>query len=104
MKSISAKYILDENDVPVEEPDTETWGIWMGKNSRRIAETMLDNGKLVSTVFLGLDHSFSQNGPPILFETMVFTNSKSFADEHMERYSTKAAALIGHQVAVDKFN
>jgi hypothetical protein len=26
----------------------------------------------VSTVFLGLDHNFGMNGPPILFETMVF--------------------------------
>jgi hypothetical protein len=26
----------------------------------------------VSTVFLGLDHSFSEDGPPILWETMVF--------------------------------
>lgn len=27
---------------------------------------------IVSTVFLGIDHSFGVSGPPVLFETMVF--------------------------------
>ena len=52
----------------------------------------------VSTVFLGLDHSFG--GPrPILFETMAFVDNK---DVGCERYSTWAEAKAGHQRWVKK--
>lgn len=58
-------------------------------------------GVLVSTVFLGLDHSFSLNedAPPILFETMVFGGSM---DQYQERYATIEAAEQGHQEVLKK--
>ncbi|WP_166903861.1 hypothetical protein [Mycobacterium sp. DL440] len=31
-----------------------------------------DDEVVVSTVWLGLNHSFTDDGPPIIFETMVF--------------------------------
>jgi hypothetical protein len=46
----------------------------------------------VSTVWLGLDHSFG-DGPPLIFETMVFGGDY---DEWCERYATEAAAVTGH--------
>ena len=46
----------------------------------------------VSTVWLGLDHSYD-GGPPLIFETMVFGGG---LDLEMERYSTEAEALAGH--------
>lgn len=46
----------------------------------------------VSTVFLGLDHSFS-GGVPVLFESMVFGGKH---DNWMERYTTWDDAKKGH--------
>jgi hypothetical protein len=43
----------------------------------------------VSTVFLGLDHGFSGDGPPILFETMAFWLGPGGPDGYeQERCST----------------
>lgn len=50
----------------------------------------------VSTVFLGLNHAFG-DGPPLIFETMVFGGPM---DEYMERYSTEEEAAAGHAFVV----
>ena len=50
---------------------------------------------LVSTVWLGLDHSFT-GGNPVLFETMVFLNGDTASDEWARRYNTEAEAKAGH--------
>ena len=34
------------------------------------------NTASLSTVFLGIDHDFSDHGPPILFETMLFSEGQ----------------------------
>lgn len=69
----------------------------------------------VSTVWLGIDHSFL-GGPPIIFETMIFQReAKTFppdaqlfpgmeyheALDEMWRYSTETDALNGHQATVE---
>lgn len=59
----------------------------------RVGLTKLPNGIEVSTVFLGLDHAWG-DGPPMLFETMVFGGSN---DEYCERYSTWDEAEAGHK-------
>lgn len=48
---------------------------------------------LVSTIFLGLDHSFSDDGPPVLFESMIFGGPLS---GEQRRYTSRADALAGH--------
>lgn len=61
------------------------------------------NGFWVSTVWLGLDHSFFDGGPPIIFETMIFTEGEfpgGEAFDYQERYSTLAQAKEGHARAV----
>lgn len=50
---------------------------------------------LISTVDLGLDHSFG-DGPPLYYETMIFPKD-SFMDLHCERYSTRSEAINGHK-------
>ena len=35
-------------------------------------ETSIGATREASTVFLGLDHQLTEDGPPLLFETMVF--------------------------------
>lgn len=59
---------------------------------RRIGWTEFPNGAYVSTVWLGLDHSFGC-GPPLIFESMVFDGVH---DQETVRYSTEAEALAGH--------
>lgn len=52
----------------------------------------------VSTVWLhGIDHGYG-DGPPILFETMVFGGD---FDQELRRYSTEEEAMRGHLAAVD---
>lgn len=66
--------------------------------SRRVAHDEVC-GYRVSTVFLGLDHSFSPEGPPLIFETMVFPGD-SYVEEYAERYTTREEAEEGHQRAI----
>jgi len=48
----------------------------------------------VSTVWLGLDHQWG-DGPPLIFETMVFGGRGKLADAQ-QRYATREQALAGH--------
>lgn len=64
---------------------------------RRVAQTDVGD-YAVSTVLLGTDHNLSGEGPPIIFETMIFDS-----DGHgvwLDRYPNKVAALAGHDQAV----
>lgn len=103
---MTGKYILDKKGNPVEEPDLFKWADWVetsGK-SRIVKQTHISGKYLVSTVFLALDHSFVYGGnvPPILYETMTFSDNEELPDEIelQNRYSTKAEALEGHKQAV----
>jgi hypothetical protein len=89
------KYILKDG-VPVPEPNIFAWAKWFEKDdSRQVAFTQV-GGVMISTVFLGIDHSFG-DGVPVLFETMIFGGVH---DEYQERYHTLEEAMIGHEKAV----
>lgn len=93
---MSDKYILDGHEPkPV---DLMTWARWFESNrdTRHVAVTDHPLGK-VSTVFLGLDHSFGARGAPLLFETMVFGGAM---DGEMDRYATWDEAEAGHAAMV----
>lgn len=96
---MTGRYILDENNNAVEEPDVLKWAGWFQKAGLRVATTEVGDHR-ISTVFLGLDHQFGA-GPPLLFETMVFKGD-SYADCDMRRYSTHVQALAGHDQMVSK--
>ena len=95
------KFILNDDNVAVPEPDLITWALWLEKNRdrRRVARTTVLGGYLISTVFLGLDHGFLPGGPPMIFETMIFPRD-SWLDEYCERCSTWNQALDMHKQAV----
>jgi hypothetical protein len=80
--------------------DLLTWGRWFEdhQSERVVARTELSPQVFVSTVFLGLDHNFFGDGPPILWETMIFGGS---LDQDQWRYSSRAAAEAGHLDAVE---
>ena len=84
-------YILDGH-TPVA-ADVLTWARWFEQTERHVADEMIA-GVRVSTVFLGLDHCFFDDGPPLLFETMVFGGA---LDQEMERCSTWEQAEQMHK-------
>jgi hypothetical protein len=74
------------------EVDLMRWAEWFETADRHVKLTEQGDVR-VSTVFLGLDHNFSDRGPPILFETMAFVGDDSVGQE---RYATWAEAEEGH--------
>lgn len=69
--------------------------------SRRVAKTTIGS-YLISTVWLGLDHSMFGD-PPLIFETMVFpTVAGEMVPTEYDcwRYSTEADARAGHEEVV----
>ena len=92
---------FDKDGTPIS--DTLKWAkLFDNPDYKRVAKTTLPNGRFVSTVWLGLNHQFG-DGPPLLFETMVFPNDKDFGELDSERYSTESEARAGHQAMVDKW-
>ena len=92
-------YILNDDNEPLL-TDLISGAQWFEQNPdrRRVAYTELEPQNCqVSTVFLGVDHSFN-GGPPVLWETMVF----GLENEFMERYTSHADALAGHAEIVAK--
>ena len=88
------KYIL-EGKTPKPVKDVLEWAEWFETANRRVAHTKMWLGVEVSTVFLGLDHSFGR-GTPILFETMIFGGNHN---QYQERYYTWEESELGHKQA-----
>lgn len=104
----------DEDGQPI---DMMEW-VRNDRRGRFRVQDYTANGYVVSTVYLGLDHRFGENGPPLIYETMVFRRwpkrwtpkdhikqSALFSGElrrinyselATRRYATKAEALAGH--------
>lgn len=62
--------------------------------SHIVAKTTVAAGVMISTVFLGVDHGISDDGPPVLYETMVIDD---YAEaRHQWRWHTWEEAAQGH--------
>lgn len=73
-----------------------TWArLFEDTNYRRVAEELV-NGVRISTVWLGLDHSFIE-GKREIFESMVFGGEH---DQEQRRYATLHDAIRGHDALV----
>lgn len=108
------KYWILDDERQLVETDMMTWARWFETAERHVAltETQLFR---ISTVFLGFDQSFSERGPPILFETMVFerqphlrrwfdgTLRESFEDLEQLRYSSWDDAELNHWIIVRRY-
>ena len=78
----------------------EEWcSLLKDRSYKIIKQEELENGKFVSTVWLGLDYQFEEGEPPLIFETMVF----QMEGNYRERYSTLAEAEEGHKRIVNKY-
>jgi hypothetical protein len=94
---VSEHYILEgRNAVPC---DLMTWARWFETaKSRRVISRVTVGDCDVSTVFLGLNHAYG-DGPPQIFETMVFGGKH---DGDMERCSTYEEAEAMHAAMVER--
>jgi hypothetical protein len=117
-REILGLYILDpeigNGQVPIPCDDFLVWAEWMAIADRRVALDMVGTIRL-STIFIGLDHQFSE-GPPLLFETMAFDESdqrthtlsdlsatfSETVDWIWGRYSTWEDALWSHKEWLEK--
>lgn len=96
-----------------QEIDHDEWlKLWRDKLYRVIAQTEVE-GVWVSTVWLGLNHSFSPAGPKLIFETMIFgpdvetaevgdLKAEAREEKAQYRYSTEAEAKADHMELVEQ--
>lgn len=94
--NITGKYVLS-GQTPVPEPDPLKWGEWHETADRQVALTQVGPYH-ISTVFLGIDHRFMHKGPPLLFQTMVFSTDPTgdAEDRRMDLCSTWSEAEEMH--------
>lgn len=90
-------FILDENKNVIPASLLEWGEFFENTREERIVNRTEINGLRVSTVFLGLDHSF--DGSLHIFETMVFKKKSEVG--YCERYSTWQEAEEGHKRAIE---
>lgn len=88
-------YILDDEHNLIT-TDVRTWGDWFQNNDNRIVAKTEVGDIVVSTVCLGLDHNWG-DGPPRLFETMIFGGER---DQDCWRCATWAEAEAQHERVV----
>lgn len=91
----------------------EQWAVLAEDDDYRRVDLTEVGPYVVSTVWLGLDHSYLGQGPPVIFETMVFTRSAWYDETDRDdpdheplwemdarRYSTLSEAQEGHSETV----
>jgi len=90
--------------------DLTVWGRWMENADRHVAEDWICENR-VSTVFLGLNHSYDEG--ELWFETMIFGPRHkvkslwikeyiSCGDElYIARYASLEKAKVGHAIALE---
>lgn len=94
---MSRYYLLAEDGKTPVPCDDVIW--WAQHHSPVHVGDDTKDGVRVSTVFLGIDHSFG--GPvPVLWETLVFMPD----GEDGERYTSHEAAVAGHARYVAKYH
>lgn len=92
----SGLYVL-RGKLAVPTDNIEEWGRAFMDRKPVAAETIGEY--IISTVFLGIDHSFG-DGDPLLFETMVFGGETGEDEIWMERCATWDEALDMHERGV----
>jgi hypothetical protein len=97
-------YWILEGHKPVPIGDPMEWARFMANDAlRRVALTVIQqpghDRVEVSTVFIGLNSQFAQDGEPRLFESMVFGGP---LHGEMYRYPTWAEAEAGHAILAEE--
>jgi hypothetical protein len=83
--------------------DVKAWAKLFEDNDYKIIkQEYTPKGKYwISTVWLGIDHSFGGNSTPLIFESMVFGakhGKHDFSQDYDQmRYPSEKLALAGHE-------
>ena len=64
--------------------------------NNRVALTYVGDARISTVYLFGIDHQFG-DGPPLLYETLVFDG---LLDGEMKRYTTQKQAKAGHKAMV----
>lgn len=100
---MDARFYKLNPDKTVEPTGPLSWATAFEIEDRTVLKTNL-KGYFVSTVFLGLNHQFYRDGPPLIFETMIFNEEGPMHELFMDRYSTYNEALLGHCLTTFRLN
>jgi hypothetical protein len=100
---IGIYYILRGHDVVETDNMLEAGQLMSDVKARTVRKTPFKKTRKfaeceVSTVFLTIDHNFRDEGPPIVFETLVQGGP---LDDWMRRYATWEDAEEGHAETVE---
>lgn len=85
-----------------------TWRDWAFEFEHRevgrgiVEQLHLPNGFYVSTVWLGANHNYS-DGPPLIYESMVFLSWGRRGILSSRRYSTLEQAKRGHDLLAHRW-
>jgi hypothetical protein len=90
------RFILNSDGSVSEEPDLLRWMEFLDQNNPLLAHDRLPGAVHVSTVFCGVNRNYA-SGPPILFQSTILGGPHN---GYLERYSSKAEAMSGHERAV----
>jgi hypothetical protein len=95
-ESMSRGYCVLRDKIVVPVSDAMEWALQFEYEDRRVAETTI--GPIwISTIFLGLDHSFGKNELPLVFETLIFRGGEG---QEMWRCASWQEAEAQHAAAV----
>ncbi len=94
-------FLLNERGEPERCNDLIIWERWFEHDQRRVVRQQhfsVDGCALfVVTAFVGRDQRYFGEGPPLLWETIVFDEADDPRCEiDVERYSSRADAIAGH--------
>ena len=101
-------YILDDRRRVTEADDFESWCLWMESiaDRRVVAKYEFGDNWEISTVFIGIDHRptrfLDEDGPPLVFETMVFCGGIPHLANYRRHYPTWVDAVSGHEQVVNQ--
>jgi len=99
MKPLGLYYLDGETIVPCD--NLYEWARWFEEANTRVDYTEITSQCKVSTVFIGIDHRYFGDGPPLVFETMIFGGPDDI-DLYQWRYGSWDDAATGHKAAVRK--
>ena len=97
------QYYILKGKLAVPVKNSLEWAIWFETADRHVAHTQI-GGCWISTIFLGLDHSFRQSELPWLFETMIFRGGEGRdcwccgTWEEAEKQHADAVALVRQEI------
>ena len=95
-------YELDENRnaVPCTQQECFYQREEMNNNNTKQVARDEAKGKIISTVWLGINHNPDLKGKPLIFETLVFEEENNVIEIYAQYYSTWTEAKEGHQETV----